>query len=351
MNRSSLIAAAAVSALTSSAALANDTTAQLGTGGLVFVTNEAIVMASEDLSVSPEQVKVVYRFENTAAEPQRITVAFPMPDIEGSADFIASVPVNNGEGRPGAAIPDPDNLFGFKTLFNGKPVEATLHQYAFRNNIDYSDKLKALGVPLEPFGPATYAALNALSAADKQALTALGLVFAQEYDDGSGPKVDMTPVWTLRSTYSWEATFAPGASDVVHTYIPSVGGTVATTFMPQPGDESSAATFADYKARYCVDDALVRTLTKSATTADGYTSYPYTESWISYIWSTGANWGGPIGKFTLTVDKGDPGSLVSFCGDDVRKTGPTTFQMTATDWTPPDHELEILILNKLEGAQ
>ena len=36
-----------------SPALANDTTAQLGVGGLVFVGNESIQMASEDLFVSP----------------------------------------------------------------------------------------------------------------------------------------------------------------------------------------------------------------------------------------------------------------------------------------------------------
>ena len=36
---------------------ANDTTAELGTGGLVFVTTDELKMESEDLFVSPEQVK------------------------------------------------------------------------------------------------------------------------------------------------------------------------------------------------------------------------------------------------------------------------------------------------------
>jgi hypothetical protein len=69
----------------------------------------------------------------------------------------------------------------------------------------------------------------------------------------------------------------------------------------------------------------------------------YTEQWISYILTTGANWFGPIKKFTLTVDKGEPDSIVSFCGDGVKKTGPTTFEMTKTDFYP-DKDLDILLL-------
>ena len=314
---------------------ANDTTAQLGTGGLVFVTNENIQMASEDLFVSPTEVKVVYKFHNKSDKDQHILIAFPMPDIEGSGDFMVGIPTE-----------DPENIFGFATTFNGAPVEATLHQYAFANNIDYSADLKKLGVPLAPFGEATYAALNALPDADKQRLGELGLVFGMEYDAGEGPQVDTTPIWTLRSTYSWEATFPAGEDvDVVHTYKPSVGGTVATTFLPRMGDEYATKQLADYKTKYCVDDTLIKTLEKSRVKMDGYDLVPYYENWISYIWSTGNNWSGPIGKFTLTIDKGDPKNLVSFCGDNVKKIGPTTFQTTATDWFPPyGQELEVLLL-------
>lgn len=329
-------------------ATANDTTAQLGTGGLVFVTNEQIVMESEDLYVSPTEVRVTYEFNNTSGEDQHILVAFPMPDIMGSGDFMTDVPIVNAEYN-GMDTSDPDNLFGFATTFNGAPVAAQIHQYAFNNNIDYSKLLKQLGVPLEPFGAKTAEVLNGLAADDLAELTQRGLVFAMEYDAGNGAQVDVTPAWTLRSTYSWEATFPPGKSEVVHTYRPSVGGTVGTTFMPRDGDTYAEARFAEYKTKYCVDDTLTAALDKVAIEQDGYVNYPYVENWISYIWSTGNNWSGPIGKFTLTVDKGDPKALVSFCGDNVKKIGPTTFQMTATDWFPPyDHELEILLLNPVD---
>lgn len=327
-------------------AVGNDTTAQLGTGGLVFVTNETIRMASEDLYISPTEVRVTYEFENTSDEDQRILVAFPMPDVQGSGDFMVDVPAQHAE----QTNADPENLFGFATTFNGAPVDAELHQYVFNNNIDYTKLLRNLGIPLEPFGEATYAALNALDEEDAQTLVRLGLVFTSEFDAGQGWQTELVPIWTLRSTYSWEATFAPGISDVVHTYQPSVGGTVATTFIPTEGDDGANERYAEYVKKYCVEDNLVSAVRKQGVTQDGWTNYPYYENWISYIWSTGNNWSGSIGKFTLTVDKGNTDNLVSFCGENVKKIGPTTFQMTATDWYPPyDQELEILLLKKVEA--
>jgi len=319
-------------------AFANDTMAQLGTGGLVFMINDDIEMASEELSISTEQVKVVYEFHNKSTEDQHILVAFPMPDIKGDGDFMVSIPTE-----------DPDNIFGFETTFNGKKVRATLHQYAFANNIDYSDELRELGVPLAPFGQQTQAILNALSDEQKAKLLSEGLVIPMEYDAGNGPQVDTTPMWTLRSTYSWEATFPAGQdAEVIHTYKPSVGGTTGVTFLPPAADFDPTyydERLADYKKKYCVDDDLVATLKKSSIAQDDFSNIPYTESWFSYVWSTGNNWSGPIGKFTLNVDKGSVDNLVSLCGENVTKTGPTTFQMTATDWYPPyENELEILLL-------
>src|SRR5213075_3466529 len=68
-----------------------------------------------------------------------------------------------------------------------------------------------------------------------------------------------------------------------------------------------------YKDKYCTDDGLIKTLKASLTDKTSLYSAPYYEEWISYIWSTGANWSGPIGKFHLTIDKGDSKDLISFC--------------------------------------
>ena len=318
-------------------AFANDTTSQLGTGGLLFVTNENVSMDSEDLSVGPAQVKVVYEFTNHAKDDQDVLVAFPLPDITGDGDFMVAIPHE-----------DDQNLFGFTTTFAGKPVESTLHQYAFAIGVDQTELLSSLDVPLEPFGTATTDALNKLSDDDHQKLLHLGMVIPMTYDSGNGEQTDWTPVWTLKSTYTWEAHFPAGRTvEVVHSYAPSVGGTVATTFLQPPADATDEDRPKEYKAKYCTDDDLIKTIKKTMKDPSDLYSAPFYESWISYIWSTGANWQGSIGKFHLTIDKGDPKNLVSFCWDGkVTKTGPTKFEMDATDWFPPyGHELEILILN------
>ena len=72
------------------------------------------------------------------------------------------------------------------------------------------------------------------------------------------------------------------------------------------------------------------------------------EQRLDYVLTTGGNWAlGTIGDFKLTIDKGEPDNLVSFCGDNVKKTGPTTFEMTAKDYYP-DQDLKILILHPFE---
>ena len=62
---------------------------------------------------------------------------------------------------------------------------------------------------------------------------------------------------------------------------------------------------------------------------------------------TGSNWESSIHRFHVVIDKGSPKNLVSFCGEDVKKTGPTTFEMTKTDFEP-DQDLAILILTPMQ---
>lgn len=321
--------------------LANDTMSTLGAGGLVFLTTEDVKMASEDLYVSPDQIRVKYEFTNSTDKDVEALVAFPLPDITGSPDFMVSVPTE-----------DTKNIFGFETLFEGKPVEAELHQYAFATNLDYTSYLLDLGIPLTPFGDATIQAIDALSEDQKLALFRRGLVVPLEFDSGQGWQKEYYPVWTLKSTYSWEAVFPANETvDVEHSYKPSVGGTVAVTFLSPPYEDYDPAT--EYKKKYCTDDAFVNAVKKTLPNPDEPYGAPYTESWLSYIWSTGGNWQGSISKFKLTIDKGRPENLVSFCWNgEVKKTSPTTFEMEATDWWPPyGRELEVLILNKQEPIE
>jgi len=333
------IAAAIVLAFAGGAA-ANDTSATLGAGGLVFVQTEDVRMLSEDLYISADEVRVTYQFRNEGGADTRTLVAFPLPDISGSPNFLVSIPTQ-----------DPENIFGFSTLFEGEPVTAELHRYVFAHNLDVTELLTELDVPLAPFGAATLEAIAALSEDERRELLSKGLVVPLEYDSGDGWQTEYYPVWTLRSTYAWEAEFPAGETVTVeHRYKPSVGGTVAITFLAEPSEGYDPA--ADYRRKYCTDSSFLEAVRRIVPDPDEAYSAPFTESWLSYVWSTGANWAGPIGRFHLTIDKGRPDNLVSFCWDgEVTKTSPTTFEMEAEDWYPPwNRELEVLVLQRRPGA-
>ncbi|MBU1307723.1 MAG: DUF4424 domain-containing protein [Alphaproteobacteria bacterium] len=314
-------------------AAANDTSAVLTTGGLEFVTNTDIAMQSEELFISKDQIKVVYQFRNDSTADQSILIAFPMPDIV--PDFYSPVAFPTG--------PD-DNLFEFKTTFDGKPVSAILHEYAFSHGVDRTDVLKEMGLPTVPISQAAQSAVEGLAPDSQAQLLHLGMITPDEYDDGQGMMKHYYPGWTYKATYTWEATFPAGKTvEVVHTYKPSVGGTAGISFLSEPSDGYDPAR--DYATKYCTDASFLKAVRGKLKNPEETWSAPYTESWISYILTTGGNWAGNgIENFRLVVDKGDPKNLLSFCGTDVKKIGPTTFEMVQKDFWP-EKELDILILD------
>lgn len=307
-------------------ACANDTSATLGAGGLAFAQNDNIAMASETLYLSPEEVRVTYEFENLTDNDQEVLVAFPMPDITG--DFYGMV---------GYPTEDSENVFGFSTTFAGEPVSAQLHQSVFALGVDRTKDLEKLGVPLAPHLMETEGTINALPDGEKAQLVSLGLVEMQDFGDGDRY---YTPVWTLKSAYTWTAVFPAGETVTVeHRYKPGLGGTAGVSFLYDDG----GATLADYAARYCLDAPVIESVRRNMAAPDEPWSAPYYEAWLEYVLSTGANWAGPIGTFRLIVDKGVTENLVSFCGEGVEKTGPTTFEAVYEDFYPWN-DIEVLFL-------
>ncbi|MBZ9797926.1 DUF4424 domain-containing protein [Mesorhizobium sp. ES1-4] len=318
-----------VLALSAAPALANDSVAELGTGGLILSRSDAVAMQSEDLFISPETVTVDYVFHNNTDKDVEAIVAFPMPDISGDPEEMPAIPENQS-----------DNFLGFEVTIDGAPATPQLEQKVFALGIDISADLKAQDVPFNPFGDAAKAALGKLPQAVADDWVNRGIIIEDPEAD-SGQKLGYAPFWQLHSTYWWRSTF-PANRDVhvSHRYKPSVGGTSSVSFFY---DGKFQGQYAAYKTRYCMDDTFENAVRKAAKdNADGYPRYY--ESRIAYILTTGGNWAaGSIGKFKLTVDKGNPKALVSFCGDNVQKVGPTTFEMTADDFYP-EHDIDILIL-------
>ncbi|TIL23876.1 MAG: DUF4424 domain-containing protein [Mesorhizobium sp.] len=317
-------------ALSATPVFANDSIAELGTGGLILSRSDAVAMESEDLYISPEKVTVDYVFRNNTDRDVDAIVAFPMPDIEGDPNEMPAIP----DGQS-------DNFLGFEVTIDGVAAKPQLEQKAFALGIDISADLKAHNVPFYPFGDAAKAALAKLPQAVADDWVDRGLIIEDTADDGSGMKTVYVPFWQLRSTYWWRSTFpANKAVRVAHRYKPSVGGTSSVSFFY---DGQFQGQYAAYKTRYCMDQTFENAIRKAAKgNPDG--TPRYFENRIAYILTTGGNWAtGTIGKFKLTVDKGDPKNLVSFCGENVRKVGPTRFEMTAQNFYP-ERDIDILLL-------
>ncbi|GGF60420.1 hypothetical protein GCM10007301_20180 [Azorhizobium oxalatiphilum] len=314
-------------------ARANDTTAHLDAGGLIFVQNDVVEMKSEDLFISTEEVRVRYVFRNTTKEDQKLLVAFPMPDIALSEGDL-SIPDNAS-----------DNFLDFKTTVDGKPVTTELEQKAIALTLDRTEVLRKLNIPLAPYKEGVVKALDALPADKGKELVAMGLVSIDEFDAGKGWERHYAPRWTLRSTYYWTQTFPTGRDIVVeHRYKPSVGGSAGTLVGYKSPDMSMIENEQRQMAQtYCIDKTFLSAVDRATKAQKDGSGPPFSDLRVHYILKTGANWSGPIGDFKLTVDKGKPENLVSFCGKDVKKISPTQFQMTAKDFWPTQ-DLGILIL-------
>jgi uncharacterized protein DUF4424 len=335
MRASTFVLAAAGLLAAVAPASANDSIAELTTGGLVFAKTPDVEMRAEDLFVSEKEIRVRYRFFNASHDDVVSLVAFPMPDIVWDGlDVNLAIPSQ-----------DPENFLDFHTIADGREVTAKVEQKAFANGVDVSERLRALGLPLPPPPQLAAAgkALDALPPAKQSELVEAHMATPDDYDVGRGMEHHFAPNWTLKSTYFWRQTFPAGREIVIeHHYRPSVGETVGT-MLGSPDIEKQS--LAHYQTTYCTDADFLASTRRSMSKPDksGFSTSPYYERRISYILTTGANWAGPIGDFHLVIDKGAPDSLVSFCADGAKKIGPTQFEVRHANYTP-SRELDILIL-------
>ncbi|QDP26339.1 DUF4424 family protein [Bradyrhizobium cosmicum] len=289
---------------------ANDSTAELATGGLIFTRSPDIEMRSEDLFISMAEIRVQYRFFNHSSRDVVTQVAFPMPDISFGIDSNIAIPTN-----------DPENILGFATTVNGSPVAALVERKALLNGVDKTETLKTLNVPLAPQAGRKQ---DNLSQETWDRLIRDGLIEDTPRTDGY-----MTPLWILKTTYHWQQKFPAGREITVsHRYLPSVGGTVpmsASTFLNDPSIlqiERAKGT-----NRFCIDQDFLNAMVRSP-------NLNWQQNYMEYILVTGANWSGPIREFRMVVDKGAPENLLSFCGQGVRKISPTQFEVRASNFVP-----------------
>jgi hypothetical protein len=326
--RSIVRLAAFACALIGAPALANDTSVTLGAGGLEVAQSDAIEMKSEDLFISMERVAVRYVFRNTTSADVKTLVAFPLPDLKSAWQ---ETPID-------IPVPDSANFVGFRTKVDGADIPLQVENKVIFNGQDRTAELVVLGAPLNPLAPDFSEKIAKLPPASIAKLKTDGLIEQDSIDRGKGEEPWYRPAWDLKTKFYREQTFPAGKDVVVeHEYQPVVGGTVAIILnSPYVGKEERSR----YQRDYCAGAAFRQAAKRFPETAQ--------ERWLTYILKTGANWAGPIADFKLTVDKGSPNNLVSFCGTGVTKISPTRFEMRAKNFTPKQ---DLNFVFAIAGAQ
>lgn len=330
--------------LLASPALANDGFGGFSATGLTFGQTDKVAMETEDLAISPDRIAVDYTFRNLTDQDVTGEVIFPLPPVP-LGDLINAMWNLPDE-------PDRENLMDFKALVDGQPVPVTIDRIAVIQpegwwdqplaaqydtpGRDVTSDLVAAGLPVSLDGEAVYAAVQALPPATRDRLLAQGVI--GDYDDSDA--FDLYPNWSVVLRYHWTQTFKAGAvTRVHHDYENRPTGGVFGWQDPPVEDYEK-----DIVRQYCIDAGTSRAIAKalSSTAVEGEGGYGMSLN-IDYVLRTANSWAGPIKRFALTLDKGDAANVISLCADGVTKTGPTTFRIEKTDFTP-DKDLQILVV-------
>jgi hypothetical protein len=306
-------------------ALADDGSAQLAAGGIIFTKSADIRMAREDLYISPEKVRIRFEFANTGKKDQDVIVAFPLPDLSIEDYRYEAV---------GTLGTDPVNFVDFTATVDGKKVPITVEQKAMLKGKDVSAIVRSVGLPLNLSVGNGYDLIDKLPRARKAILEKAGA--ASRSDPNSDDQEDA--LWIVQTRFYWKQHFPASKTVVIaHSYVPVTGASQYYDNADSQGSELD-----DFRKSYCMDKSAIARA--RAMLADpklrkpdpmNDKNSPLWAAQTDYILKTANTWKGPIGHFHLTLDKLDPHNLLSLCWKGyLKKSGPTTFDFTADNFAP-----------------
>ncbi len=310
-------------------AIADDGSASLAAGGIVFTKNIAVRMAAEDLYISPKQVRVRFEFVNDTAKDIETIVAFPMPDIDLRAlSDVYSV---------GATTDDPRNFVGFKAAVDGKPIVFKAEQRAFVGGKDVTQTITATGLPINVV-KGGYKIFKTISPVNRKGLTDAGILYHDPVAD------EYIAQWLVRTRFYWTQRFQTHETVVIeHSYQPVSGVGLF------PEDWAWGGFNNKFVRSQCINPHIADDVAALAEPRRKAIKGPQPASvlsawWTNYILTTANTWSGPIGRFHLTLDKLKPDNVLSLCWDgELKKTGPTTFESVRTNFSPKQ-DIHMLVL-------
>ena len=306
------------------AARANGVMSEEPAGGLVFKKTDTIAIASEELFLSMDQVRVSYVYQSKAPATQNVTISFPMPEAEVDDSPLGSFLFDTRQQG------DLRNYMKFAVTVDGKPVTPRLREVARLRGKDVTARLRAAGIPLIFLDKGQ----EAMRRAPKQVRDVL--IREELFEKPNDPEPSSySPRWKYQVVYQWEQAFPPGPTRVDIRYRPITGdGQDFGDFYSGP----------EATQRNCVDDAFRNALKRRR--AAGKLGDRLT---LGYVLKTAQYWSGPIGRFRLVVDKGNSENLVAFCPASAKKISDTQFEWTATNFTP-ERDIEVVLFTA-RGAE
>lgn len=310
-------------------ALGNDSSAAIGLGGLELVQNNSISIEREELYLSSDKVRVVYQFKNMTDDDVETLVSFPIPRLpQGITGHLGD-----------RGYPD-FKKFAFKTTIDGVAAKLDYTERAEINGKDVTRRLKELNWPLMwsmDYNDKFFTTLNdKLSESEKAAFIKEGLL-----EDIGGERSTIRPTWSLVGLFTRHQVFpAHKTVEVIHEYVPLAGNSIA-------GNLDTAFRYSDdqtaYFSKYCINGPFLDKLDQKRGPEES-PLYLYSETWLSYILKSGANWRGPIKDFHQIIDKGTEDRLMSTCLNGLKKIGSTRYEMRKTNFEPKE-DIDILFVD------
>lgn len=315
---------------------ADDSTATMALGSVLFTRGTPLRMEKEDLYISPDKVRVRFEFANDTEKDIDTLVAFPLPDIDTFRFWDSVI---------GSVARDSVNFIDFRVKINGKPVPFETEQRATIEGKDVTALLVSAGAVINPVPGDGYKMLNTLSSDRLQYLEKNGLGM-NDATDGFAPR------WIVHTKFYWHARFPAHSTTVIeHEYAPITG----TTFADFSQYESMEPSLHDLalEEEFCIGPASFRLLKNISIARNKIykdTGADLDQHITDYILSTARNWNGPIGQFHLVLDKVEKDNVLSVCWDgDLKQTGPTTFEFIANDFTPR-RDIHMVVFESSHGG-
>jgi hypothetical protein len=138
------------------------------------------------------------------------------------------------------------------------------------------------------------------------------------------PTWDGNAQWTASIVFYWPQTFpAHSKVELVQTYRP-------VPYSSFTGNDDIRDP--DVRKTFCVDRAFERAVAALVKTEGDTLS----RRDLHYVLTTGNNWKGPIGSFSLTIERPTPKAVLSTCFKGLKPDGPNRFVFRAKDFEPTD---------------